>query len=440
MIKKRELGSFILLLFGVAIALAALEIGSMGYLHIVNGHLPTKEELRSTLDVVDERLEQDDLSVQDTGFDRRHEHVIHPYLGFVRNRDKSRHMFNNRLVQAPINKFGFFGESPADDNDQSKLIVGLFGGSVAAELYLYGGTILQELIQRLPIAKGKTVEVVSVALGGMKQPQQLLALNYLLATGHRFDVVINLDGFNEVALPFSENYPFGIATSYPRSWRAYSAKSVSPEAAQIVGEVRICQNKLSARRAFFSKQWLRKTYTSLALWQTIDRRGKTECSDLEMELRETFSSQEKALGFQEKGPFGEGESESKVFEQSAALWERASIQMWQISKTNRIKYLHILQPNQHVKNSKTFTAYEKLSAIASPNHPYRIAAERGYPLLREIGPRLSHIGVPFYDLTMLFLDEQDSVYKDKCCHLNQNGNALLAKGIADILGSEQNAQ
>ena len=35
---------------------------------------------------------------------------------------------------------------------------------------------------------------------GYKQPQQLLILSYFLSIGQSFDVVVNIDGFNEVAM------------------------------------------------------------------------------------------------------------------------------------------------------------------------------------------------------------------------------------------------
>jgi len=35
---------------------------------------------------------------------------------------------------------------------------------------------------------------------GYKQPQQLLVLSYFLSIGQPFDMVMNIDGFNEVAL------------------------------------------------------------------------------------------------------------------------------------------------------------------------------------------------------------------------------------------------
>ena len=51
-----------------------------------------------------------------------------------------------------------------------------------------------------------------------KQPQQLFKLLYLDLLGFQPDVIINYDGFNEIALPFAENLPSNLNAIYPRSF------------------------------------------------------------------------------------------------------------------------------------------------------------------------------------------------------------------------------
>ena len=65
---------------------------------------------------------------------------------------------------------------------------------------------------------GINMRILTVAMPGYKQPQQLLALAYLLSHGAQIDVVVNIDGFNEVALPQAENLPKGVNPFYPRAW------------------------------------------------------------------------------------------------------------------------------------------------------------------------------------------------------------------------------
>src|SRR5436305_14825248 len=58
-----------------------------------------------------------------------------------------------------------------------------------------------------------------LGMSGYKQPQQLLLLTYLLSQGAEFDVLINLDGFNEIGLHSSENMYQNTHPSFPRAWR-----------------------------------------------------------------------------------------------------------------------------------------------------------------------------------------------------------------------------
>ncbi|MGV2341075.1 MAG UNVERIFIED_CONTAM: hypothetical protein LVR18_46165 [Planctomycetaceae bacterium] len=54
-----------------------------------------------------------------------------------------------------------------------------------------------------------------LALPGYKQPQQLMALNYVLSLGGEFDAVLNIDGFNDGALSILENAQPKASIAYP---------------------------------------------------------------------------------------------------------------------------------------------------------------------------------------------------------------------------------
>ena len=45
-----------------------------------------------------------------------------------------------------------------------------------------------------------------MAQGSGKQPQQLIGLAMLLAMGQHIDVVVNLDGYNDIAIGYSNHY------------------------------------------------------------------------------------------------------------------------------------------------------------------------------------------------------------------------------------------
>lgn len=131
--------------------------------------------------------------------------VIHPYLGFILDPKRN----------SNVSDFGFPCDvNPMISRTNDQLIIGIFGGSFAGGTYGYGR---ENLINTLKVT-GKNIVVLNFAMGGYKQPQQLLALAYLLSLGAEFDIVINIDGFNEVALPPSENIPKNVFPIYPRGW------------------------------------------------------------------------------------------------------------------------------------------------------------------------------------------------------------------------------
>src|SRR6185436_6541397 len=56
-----------------------------------------------------------------------------------------------------------------------------------------------EALNAIPRFANKPIRILSFALGGHKQPQQLMILTYYLSLGQPLDVIINVDGFNEIS-------------------------------------------------------------------------------------------------------------------------------------------------------------------------------------------------------------------------------------------------
>jgi len=355
-------------------------------------------------------------------------YVLHPYIGFVRNRDVARHELNGRHIDRPVNEHGFFGPAPPVGDDDS-FVVALTGGSVALELYLRAGDALARALEALPIAAGRPVRLVSLALGGFKQPQQLAAVTYLLGRGHHLDLVLNLDGFNEAVLPATENRAQRISPDYPRMWRVYTARSIDADTAVLYGRVFEVKGRIEASRAFHARApWRHSRFLHL-LGRRSRARLAGEQARLEAALRESLAARE--LGPQESGPpyrYG-----PDMFGDFAALWRSASLQLWRLSRANEVAYVHLLQPSQYVAGSKPLTDAERRRAVAGPGTPYRAAVEAGYPALLREAEALRAADAPFVDLTGVFADEPATLYRDRCCHLNDAGYALLAAAVAEAV-------
>lgn len=136
----------------------------------------------------------------------RERYVLHPYTGFVLNGSLPQH-----------NEWGLSGEENIFYNNTHDATVVLTGGSVAHGFYVHGGRkILLRYFKQLPVFRDKKVHFISLAVPGHKQPQQLLAVAYYLALGGKLDILINIDGFNEVVGPVN-NLNLGIFPAYPMS-------------------------------------------------------------------------------------------------------------------------------------------------------------------------------------------------------------------------------
>jgi hypothetical protein len=423
----------LLLLANLLAILLLVEIAAYLYLRATSPGDDFKERIQAGLEAPDPGKPGAGAPVRRVPIWTR-DHMLHPYLGFVRDPERPRHVLNGRVVRSELNEHGFFGPSPlAPADEDGPLVVAIFGGSVATELYLEGREALAaRLIALRPELGARGVEVLSLALDGMKQPQQLLALAYFLAVGARFDVVVNLDGFNDVVLPMAENVPLGVSPFFPRSWRTYAMGAPGGETARLTTSIQQARAELEERRSFFSRPGLRESHLFLAIWHGVLGRAEAEQSALQEELRQHFANQVVPAA-RESGPAFDDPTPERVYRASAEVWRRASLQMWQACRAAGIGYLHALQPNQYVEGSKTLTAWEQRNAVAGPRYSYRRGVESGYPHLFSEAEELVARGAPFVDLTRVFETEPETIYRDTCCHTNARGNELLALAIADAI-------
>ncbi len=342
--------------------------------------------------------------------------ILHPYIGFTFEPGSTLTTRDGSPLQ--YSRFGFFGEDPVFERAPGEIIVAIGGGSVAGGLWHRGGDTLRATLQADPRFQGKTIRLQSFALGGFKQPQPLNTLVYLLALGAKFDVWIELDGFNEIALPLAENAPSGIPTDYPRDWRRLSRSGVSSSELGIRAEIYALRRDRERRRVLAAQSpWVFSAFIA-ACWDTADRRSAARIAEMAASLAAT-------------APQSEAPNENEVLHESVTVWKNASIQMARLCAANGIAYYQFIQPNQYFPATKTFSEEEQRTALAKGG--YQPPAEKGYPLLVAAGEELREQGVPVFDLTTIFRDEPRTIYRDSCCHLNELGNDLLARRIAEII-------
>ena len=341
--------------------------------------------------------------------------VIHPYLGFVADPSA-----------VGVNPLGFYGPLPKRDVEASDFRVGLFGGSVALRNAPY---LQKALAAALP---GRRVRVSCFALDGYKQPQQLLALAYLVAIGTSMDVAVNLDGFNEIALPYSENLVAGVNVFFPRSWQLFSRSLTSPEIAEKVVDLHRAKAAYDWWRSGFDESLVKHSNLLLLIWSMVERRKDRQTRQADENLRKLLREAPELP--RDLGPPSHYDSPEALFDDLVRAWSEGSRSMESLCRASGIRYFHFLQPNQYVPGSKPLSKWERSNAT-TPG-PFRDAATQAYPLLVAQGATLRASGIRFWDLTGVFSGLSETLYSDNCCHLNENGNQILAETMASILAGE----
>ena len=347
--------------------------------------------------------------------------VLHPYFGFVADPHQ-----NNPELQ--VSDYGFLfsdNASPIVKRSPGKVIVGLFGGSFSKLCYFS----LKSVLDRHSATLGKNFIVINFATDGYKQPQQLMILNYLLALGAEFDVVINLDGFNEVSLPPSENIPNNVNPFYPRKWDRRTAKAISPVILRLVGYVETTKDRKEKWAQMCKNHYLYISPTLFLLWQHRDNRlARTIYETIQKIITEGAQSQSYTM----RGPTYAYKNEEELFSDLAEVWKRCSSQMKSLCDANEAKYYHFLQPNQYVEGSKPMTEEERRQAVNKESR-FADGAVKGYPFLVKAGNGLQVAGVKFTDLTMIFSEHRELLYIDDCCHTNREGCDIVAERIYETM-------
>ena len=326
----------------------------------------------------------------------------HPFFGFgIRDNYNYSKKFNNEpLFVNDINKINL--------DDKIKILI--LGGSVATHLSLNNSddkyNYKNKLINHEDIFE-KTINsyfstdkfiVFNAAIGGGKQPQQLFKLYYLDLIDFKFDIIINLDGFNELALPLSENYQINDHLIYPRNFsRLVSTFNSNFD----------CVNDINKRT---------KRFLLFPILELYDLYKIRNCHfSLEGENKNTGTRFSNMTNFKKRDL-------EKSFEHVKEVWENSSEKINDFSKLKNIFYIHVIQPNQYLKDSKKLTNkeiellnYSKYGDIISKFY-YSFNFEN-----LKIKNKL--------DLKYIFKYNNKEIYRDYCCHLNNYGMHLISKEI-----------
>ncbi|MHC4945740.1 MAG: hypothetical protein ACYTG7_22240 [Planctomycetota bacterium] len=355
--------------------------------------------------------------------------VLHPYIGFVHTIEENHKSFL-AIHGCHVNQYGFIDpESTIQKRSQDRVLIGICGGSVAYWFGNLGGETLAEELQEHEPFRGKEIHIVRLGLGSLKQPQQLMILNYILALGGELDFLINIDGFNDTSLSYLDNFKMGVSPCYPAHWYYLSQDFASPDFQVLAGKV-IFTRDLRARWAKLFQDWMPSFSITFQLAWKLGDRFLESYTDRAVTAIKKYKI--KGAGFQVTGPGADDYSEENIWKELAQLWMRCSVQMEKICRENGIRYFHFLQPNQYVPGSKPMSEEEKKIAIID-YQPWKVGIEKGYPEMLALADELRAQGVNFHDMTMVFSDVEEILYIDNACHFNARGNEIFASRIVPII-------
>lgn len=359
--------------------------------------------------------------------------VVHPFLGFVFDRGVNERENRRALGRIEVGRYGFFEPpGPPPPRPANAYRIAVVGGSAALLFSFQGAETLREGLRDAAFVAGRPVIVDSLALGGFKQPQQLLTVAWMLSLGERFDLIINLDGFNEVVLARG-NAAAGVFPGFPRDWDARVANLAGAGAMQadaLASSVFWGGLRRSAAR-WAGAPVVRRSASVAVVWRLVDRwLGHRHGTAAGARAGSAFEA-----GFGSTGPALETEAHDAILGVVAAQWRDASIQLHRLASANGIRYLHAIQPNQYL-DRKPMGPEERARAYQD-DHPYRPLVAEGYTRLAAEAPALRAAGVDLLDLTGVFEEDPEPRYKDTCCHVGPSGNVVLARAIVDHLIAER---
>lgn len=351
------------------------------------------------------------------GRTKQFQYILHPYLGFV----------YDSTYNSAVGKYGFVGDDIVAATGKDDFNVVVCGGSVAGNFFVLEFQELRRRLEAMPALAGKKINMTCLATAGYRQPQQLLGVTYLLSLGARIDLLINIDGFNEMVIPVTENLPEGVSVFYPTMWKDLTDDLGDSRQRTLIGELSLVDAVRTSLAGGFSWPVLDWSMTANLTWFLLDNILAGKAAGMVDELEQSG----RTLKTFQKGP-ANPEDRDAAQDRLADNWASSSRILGELARAGEFAYVHVLQPNQYVTGSKPLSAFEKQHAI-SPTPGMAETTSQGYERLARHIPDLEQAGIAFLDATMIFQNVTDDVYFDTCCHFNKRGNDILLDAIGEFL-------
>jgi len=357
--------------------------------------------------------------------------AIHPYFGWV-----------ERVKRGATNNHGFRNVSAKDDccdfpfkAKENQAIVAIFGGSVAGALGIMsrGDDYFRKKLKNLPQFADKEIVFLTFASGGYRQPQQVMILTYYLLIGQKFDVIINVDGFNEIVTAFNNNNDKdNIDISLPATdiWfntgrHIERINMRSGDNRGIVLAQHVWQDVNLARS---SEQCM--FATCFIIRKMLQHYHRLQIENIDGEKNEKWREYTHFyLPLKHKQPENglTFKTIPAMMKKQAQIWENSARRMAQMAKNSNAQYIHMLQPTLLYVVDKKIEPRNRLN----PYDRYIPILKEGYPRLISKIPAMRADGINIADGTGIFDSYQGRIYSDDCCHYNMAGMQIMVDRIVD---------
>ncbi|MEO5336016.1 MAG: hypothetical protein H7841_03835 [Magnetospirillum sp. WYHS-4] len=353
------------------------------------------------------------------------EFAFHPYLGYAARPGWRGTTYRNNhgfAMEKPWFDYPYNGESGDD------IVVALFGGSVADQFFAHEREKIRALVASILSPLGRPVTVLNFSQGGYGQPQAMLSYFYFRALGQRFDLAVNIDGFNE-AMGKRANQRNGHHVSLPLSWMMnnlmlqFQAPSDDPEVLAFMGRLLVAQARVAAlaerrgivdrwrlKRARRELERLRGSTPVMAGNGTLEPFLLPRTDPVDDQVFSTCPRAARALA-----------------DEVVDLWARASILLGRGCAADGVRYLHCLQPNPYFGGKPR--SEEEMERYYIPGCAEYWAIAQTYPLMLGRADELATNGVDFFDLTGCFDGIAETLSIDAACHFNRRGNDIMFEAL-----------
>jgi len=376
---------------------------------------------------------QPDSPLFDEGGPATVKRTLHPYLGFVYEEHARKRLQFSNIDYAP-NNVGILSlhDYPYKKTSDDQFVIGIFGGSVAMYYGFYEleNHVLANALKQLPYFQNKQIIVLPFASGSYKQPQQSLELSYFTSLGQDFDLVINIDGFNETSLAYLNNKS-GLDASMPSvemfgplvqlANRSFSTQelTLTLEILKLKDELKETEAGLNSCRfaTCYTFRWMQLRY--------LLREYQKKSESLSSVTRNRTESDSLVHVDKHEQPL----DDATLIPGLVALWANSELSMHELLTARRVPYFVVVQPNQYYSTGRKFSEAEAKVALNSSSI-YSEGVIKAYPKLIAQTGELKRSGVKIINAVNVFDDTQDAVYLDSCCHYNRAGNELFARFVA----------